>query len=136
MPRATSVNPVDSYVGARVRALRDKHRMSQEKLAAPLGLTFQQVQKYERGTNRISASRLAHIAQIFGVTPAHFFEGAPGATRLTSKKEATSSAYPAAAVAKFMTSDEGQALAKAFARINDPKVRRAVVRMAETLARD
>jgi transcriptional regulator with XRE-family HTH domain len=74
MPSTKSTDPIDVHVGSRVRGLRLKHGMSQEKLGAQLGITFQQVQKYEKGTNRISASRPQQIAQIFGVEPAHFFD--------------------------------------------------------------
>ena len=72
-----SPNPIDRYVGARVRMRRMMLGMSQEKLGDALGLTFQQVQKYEKGANRIGASRLQHIAVIFQVPVSFFFEGAP-----------------------------------------------------------
>lgn len=76
----TSPNPVDVYVGKRVRARRMQLAMSQERLGGQLGLTFQQVQKYEKGTNRISASKLFQVAGILGVEVAYFFEGlAPAA---------------------------------------------------------
>src|SRR5437667_3675513 len=70
-------NPIDKHVGSRVRMRRMMLNMSQEKLGDALGLTFQQVQKYEKGTNRIGASRLHQIAEIFGVPVQAFFEGAP-----------------------------------------------------------
>src|SRR5438132_9700768 len=70
-------NPIDKHVGSRVRMRRMMLGMSQEKLGDALGITFQQVQKYEKGTNRISASRLQHISQILQVPVAFFFEGAP-----------------------------------------------------------
>ena len=72
-------NPVDKHVGSRVRMRRLMLSMSQEKLGDALGITFQQVQKYEKGTNRIGASRLQHIANILRAPVATFFEGAPGA---------------------------------------------------------
>src|SRR5262249_48392428 len=75
-----SPNPTDQHVGSRVRMRRNMLAMSQEKLGAALGLTFQQVQKYERGANRIGASRLQQISQILQVPVAFFFEGGPHAS--------------------------------------------------------
>ena len=72
---------VDAHVGKRVRALRILHGMSQEKLGDALGLTFQQVQKYERGANRIGAGRLFHLSRIFGVSVNHFFKGHAGISK-------------------------------------------------------
>lgn len=71
------LNPIDKYVGSRVRMRRLMVRMSQEKLGEHLGLTFKQVQKYEKGMNRTSASRIVHIAEILGTTPEWLFEGVP-----------------------------------------------------------
>ena len=79
MPRG-ALNPIDKHVGSRVRMLRRMLDMSQTDLANALGLTFQQVQKYEKGSNRISASRLQHISQILQVPVPFFFEGAPAAS--------------------------------------------------------
>jgi len=73
-------NPVDKYVGSRVRMRRIMLGMSQEKLGDALGLTFQQVQKYEKGTNRVGASRLNQIANVLGVSLPSLFDGAPTAT--------------------------------------------------------
>jgi transcriptional regulator with XRE-family HTH domain len=70
-------NPVDRHVGSRVRMRRMLIGMSQEKLGEALGITFQQIQKYEKGTNRIGASRLHHIARVLGVPVEFFYEGAP-----------------------------------------------------------
>src|SRR4051812_30165806 len=72
-------NPIDKHVGSRVRMRRMILQMSQEKLGDALALTFQQVQKYEKGTNRIGASRMQQIAQVLQVPVSFFFEGAPGA---------------------------------------------------------
>jgi len=110
-------NPIDVHVGSRVRARRQVLGMSQEKLGNALGLTFQQVQKYEKGTNRVGASRLQHLARILQVSIGHFFEGAPG--QLKAKGNAPSSAF----VSDFVTSTEGLTLAKAFTQIKDAKVR-------------
>jgi len=73
-------SPVDKYVGSRVRMRRKMLGMSQEKLADGLGLTFQQVQKYEKGANRIGASRLQQISHILQIPVPFFFEGAPHVT--------------------------------------------------------
>jgi transcriptional regulator with XRE-family HTH domain len=124
-------NPTDVFVGARVRELRKQHGMSQSTLAEGLGLTFQQVQKYENAANRISASRLTQIAEILGVTPPYFFEGAPRVAGTTGKKDSGSDH---AFIARFIASDDGLALVKAFRRIDDSTLRRAVVRMVEAIA--
>lgn len=107
MPKKVS-NPIDGYVGSRVRNRRLELGISQEKLGNALRLTFQQVQKYEKGTNRLSASRLEHVSRILQVTIAYFFEGAPG--QLKTKGNAPSSAY----VSDFVASTDGLALMKAF----------------------
>jgi transcriptional regulator with XRE-family HTH domain len=125
-------NPTDKHVGSRVRMRRMMLGMSQEKLGDALGLTFQQVQKYEKGTNRIGASRLQHIAHILQVTVSFFFEGAPSmtATRLEGMAEAPSPAY----VSDFLATSDGLALTKAFMRISDSKLRRRIVDLVEQIA--
>jgi len=126
-------NPIDKHVGARVRMRRMMLGMSQEKLGNSLGLTFQQVQKYEKGTNRIGASRLQQIAHILQVQVSFFFEGAPhvpAATRSEGMAEAPSPAY----VSDFLATSDGLALTKAFMRINDSKLRRRIVDLVEQIA--
>jgi transcriptional regulator with XRE-family HTH domain len=126
-------NPVDKHVGSRVRMRRMMLSMSQEKLGDALGLTFQQVQKYEKGTNRIGASRLQQISHILQVPVAFFFEGAPSmpsATRVDGIGEAPSPAY----VADFLATSDGLALTKAFTRISDSKLRRRIVDLVEQIA--
>ena len=105
---------------------------SQEKLGAALGVTFQQVQKYEKGTNRIGASRLQQIAKILQAPPSFFFEGAPAGESGVQPgfSEGTSSAY----VVDFLSTVEGLQLNKAFASIKDPKVRRRVVDLVVAIA--
>ena len=127
-------NPIDQHVGSRVRIRRVLTGMSQEKLGEALGLTFQQVQKYEKGTNRIGASRLQHIASILGVTISFFFEGLPSdnnAARAQGMDESDTSH-----VIEFLSTTEGLQLNKAFARIKDPKVRRRVVDLVSTLSNE
>jgi transcriptional regulator with XRE-family HTH domain len=126
-------NPIDKHVGSRVRMRRMMLSMSQEKLGDALGLTFQQVQKYEKGTNRIGASRLQQISQILQVQVSFFFEGAPNiqsATHPDGMTEAPSPAY----VSDFLATSDGLALTKAFVRIPDAKLRRRIVELVEHIA--
>lgn len=126
-------NPTDKHVGSRVRMRRMMLQMSQEKLGDALGLTFQQVQKYEKGTNRIGASRLQQISQILQVQVAFFFEGAPtvgAGARAEGLSEAPSPAY----VSDFLATSDGLALTKAFMRIADTKLRRRIVELVEQIA--
>jgi transcriptional regulator with XRE-family HTH domain len=103
--------------------------LSQERLGNALGLTFQQVQKYEKGTNRISASRLQRLSHILQVSVSFFFEGAPRELHLPELAEA-GPAMPRELV-DFLATPDGIALAMAFARIPDPKVRRSIVALVE-----
>ena len=124
-------NPTDKHVGSRVRMRRMMLSMSQEKLGDALGLTFQQVQKYEKGTNRIGASRLQQISHILQVPVAFFFEGAPSlGGHGDGLKEAPSPAY----VSDFLATSDGLALTKAFMRIKDGKLRRRIVDLVEEIA--
>jgi len=126
-------NPTDKHVGARVRMRRMMLSMSQEKLGDALGLTFQQVQKYEKGTNRIGASRLQQISHILQVPVAFFFEGAPSA-QVVGRSEAMSEAPSPAYVSDFLATSDGLALTKAFMRIDDSKLRRRIVDLVEQIA--
>ena len=124
-------NPIDKHVGSRVRMRRMMLGMSQEKLGAALGLTFQQVQKYEKGTNRIGASRMAQISETLQVPVAFFYEGAPsGMGGPPGLSEAQSPAY----VADFLATSDGLALVKAFQQIADGKIRRRIVDLVEAIA--
>jgi transcriptional regulator with XRE-family HTH domain len=127
-----SPNPTDKYVGSRVRMRRLMLSMSQEKLGEKLGLTFQQVQKYEKGTNRIGASRLQHISQILKVPVSFFFEGVSGASKQGEDGKAPVTDY----VSDFLSSSDGLALTKAFTNIKDSKLRRRVVDLVEEIAGD
>lgn len=126
-------NPIDKHVGSRVRMRRMMLGMSQEKLGDALALTFQQVQKYEKGTNRIGASRLQQISQILQVPVAFFFEGAPhlpdGVTP-EGGEYAPSHTY----VSDFLATSDGLSLTKAFMRIPDPKLRRRIVDLVQQIA--
>ena len=126
-----SPNPTDKHVGSRVRMRRMMLGMSQEKLGDALGLTFQQVQKYEKGTNRIGASRLQHISRILQVPVSFFFDGAPEIPgQATGLSEAPSLSY----VSDFLATSDGLALTKAFTRIKDGKLRRRIVDLVEQIA--
>lgn len=135
MASKKSPNPIDIHVGSRVRLRRMMLGMSQEKLGEHLGITFQQIQKYEKGTNRIGASRLQAIARVLSVPVAFFFEDAPGLAPVAGDQgfdEQASTSY----VVDFLSSSEGLALNKAFIRIKDPKQRRKVVELVKAMAGD
>jgi transcriptional regulator with XRE-family HTH domain len=105
--------------------------MSQEKLGENLGITFQQIQKYEKGTNRIGASRLQQISGVLGVPVSFFFEGAPTQEGATGGLgESPSPAY----VSDFLATSDGLALTKAFMKVKDAKVRRRIVDLVEAIA--
>ena len=123
-------NPIDKHVGSRVRMRRMMLHMSQEKLGDALDLTFQQVQKYEKGTNRMGSSRLQQIANILQVPVTFFFEGTPGQSKLDGK--ALSPAY----VSDFLATSDGLALTKAFMQIKNAKLRRNIVNLVEEIASD
>jgi len=125
-------NPVDKYVGSRVRMRRIMLGMSQEKLGDALGLTFQQVQKYEKGTNRVGASRIQQISEILQVPVSFLFEGGPSGTAgADGFSEATSPAY----VSDFLARPRrALALTRAFTRITDAKLRRSIVELVEQIA--
>src|SRR3982751_3541295 len=127
-------NPIDRHVGSRVRMRRMMLSMSQEKLGDSLDLTFQQIQKYEKGTNRIGASRLQQIAHILQVPVSFFFDGPPNAPGQTHDglSDAPSPAY----VSDFLATSDGLALTKAFMGIKDAKLRRRIVDLVEQIAGD
>lgn len=134
-----SPNPIDRHVGSRVRMRRVMLGMSQEKLGDALGLTFQQVQKYEKGINRIGASRLQQISRILDVPPAYFFEGAPAVEPRASLESGfmhVAEDSKANYVTDFLSTAEGLHLNMAFARIHDPKIRKRIVDLVCSLAGD
>jgi transcriptional regulator with XRE-family HTH domain len=121
--------PTDVYVGKRIRTRRMQMGMSQEKLGDELGITFQQVQKYEKGTNRVSASKLQVLANVFKVPVAFFFEGGPA-----EGGNGRRNASPEFTFANLLSTSDGVALCTAFEKIENKAVRRMVVNIAETLA--
>jgi transcriptional regulator with XRE-family HTH domain len=127
---ARRANAMDVHVGTRVRLRRMLLGMSQEKLGEQLGLTFQQVQKYEKGVNRIGAGRLYDLGQVLGVPIQFFYEQAPGAILDQGFAEQPADSY----VVDFLSSREGLELNKAFVRITDPRVRRSILDLVRSLA--
>lgn len=125
-------NPIDIHVGLQVRLRRKELKISQEKLAETIGLTFQQVQKYERGTNRISASKLYEIARTLRVSIAWFFEGLSDPKDGRIHGEIPPGAAPFTQA--FLMTSEGIDLANFFPRIEHPRVRRKLVELVRSLA--
>ena len=133
--RSTEPNPTDKHVGARVRMRRMMLGLSQTNLANAVGVTFQQIQKYEKGTNRVSASRMQQFAKILAVPVSFFFEGAPTA-RVVGIKSSNNGdgAVTPTYIQDFLTSRDGQNIIKAFSRITDRKLRHGVAGLLEQIA--
>jgi transcriptional regulator with XRE-family HTH domain len=131
---ARSPNPIDVHVGLQVRLRRKSLKISQEKLAESLGLTFQQVQKYERGANRISASKLYEIARALRVSIAWFFEGLgdPTAEPVDGAEDRDEPPF----AHSFLMSQEGVDLANLFPRLPQRRVRRRLVELVRSLVEE
>src|SRR6266487_4510129 len=130
LPRKKAPNPIDQHVGSRVRMRRIMLAMSQEKLGAALGLTFQQVQKYEKGATRIGASRLQQISHILQVPVEFFFEGA------LAPHGSNASALSMAEIDDFVSDLAGLRLIGAFMRIDNATLRRRIVMLVQEIAGD
>jgi transcriptional regulator with XRE-family HTH domain len=128
-----ATNLIDRHVGNRVRMRRMMLGMSQEKLGDAIGLTFQQVQKYEKGTNRMGASRLQQISNILQVPAPFFFDGAQHLAGMPATAEIENAPSPAY-VSDFLATSDGLALTKAFMRIPDATLRRRIVDLVKQLA--
>jgi transcriptional regulator with XRE-family HTH domain len=126
-------NPIDKHVGGRVRMRRMMLAMSQQKLADALGLTFQQVQKYENGSNRMGASRLQQMSDILQVPVEVFFEGSPNASEPLGSN---GSALSMAQIDDFVSNSDGLRLIGAFMRIDNAAVRRRIVMLVQEIAGD
>ena len=126
-------NPIDTHVGSRVRLRRMLMGMSQERLGDSMSLTFQQVQKYEKGVNRIGASRLFQISKILDVPVQFFFEEAPD---LAEARAAPGMAEPESQtfIIEFLNSREGLELNRAFSKISDAKIRKSVIDLIRALS--
>lgn len=127
-------NPVDLHVGARIRLRRRMQGVSQEKLADALGLTFQQVQKYERGANRVSASKLYEIAAALRAPVAYFFDGLADPTGDELDGVRVAAASEESTVHSFLMTPEGLELAKLFPNIAPGLVRRRLLELVRSLA--
>ncbi|MCQ1838560.1 helix-turn-helix domain-containing protein [Neorhizobium galegae] len=123
-------NPIDVHVGSRIRLRRAMLKMSQERLADGLGITFQQVQKYEKGTNRVGASRLQMIATILGAPVGYFFADAPTSLSTTDSKPIV---HEEDAVTSFLATREGVELNLAFQRVANAKLRQNIVQLVKSL---
>jgi transcriptional regulator with XRE-family HTH domain len=124
--RARTGNPVDVAVGARIRNLRLRNKLSQEEVGRRLKISFQQVQKYEKGTNRVGASRLSELAKIFGVSVDAFFSevGGSGGGKEASRRPIDR-----------LTDRHTIRLVEAYEALTDPKLKIAIVELAEQMAR-
>lgn len=127
-------NPIDRNVGNRLRMQRILLNMSQEKLGEALGITFQQVQKYEKGINRISASRLQQISQILNVPPSFFFQNATGKSTGGDETKGVLDISASQYIVDSLSTSEGLNLNRAFARISEPKIRKRIVDLVTTIA--
>jgi transcriptional regulator with XRE-family HTH domain len=124
-------DPIDQHVGSRVKMRRVLVGLSQEKLGDALGITFQQIQKYEKGTNRIGASRLQQAAKVLGVSVNFFFEGGPTQMAMPAGfADQAEDTY----VADFATTSEGSQLITAFLKIKEPKLRKKVLDLVIAMA--
>ena len=131
---AKRASSVDVHLGNRVRFRRMSLNFSQEKLGEEMGLTFQQIQKYEKGTNRISASRLYRMAQVLSVQIAYFYEGLAESTNGGQHgfAERETDSY----MTEFLSSREGIELNRAFLKITDPRVRRKFIDLVRSMANE
>lgn len=127
-------DPVDVSVGARLRQRRNLLGMSQEKLGRAVALTFQQIQKYERGANRIGASRLLQLSRVLGVPIAYFFEDVPAAKPSRAAPPAAS-APPSALDSDPFSRRETMDLVRAYYAIANPYVRKRVLELVRALSR-
>lgn len=128
-------NPVDVHVGGRIRLRRMMNGLSQERLGEQLGLTFQQIQKYEKGANRVGASRLFQLSQVLEVPVSYFFddlESGNSNPATAGFAESKSQDF----VLEFLNSREGLELNRAFVKIQDPQVRRRVIDLIRSLTED
>lgn len=123
--RGDGPHPVDLHVGIRIRMRRKEMGVSQERLAEALGITFQQVQKYERGANRVSASKLWEIAAALKTPVAYFYDGLGDREAVTGQRDAAQ---------EFLLSSEGIELVAAFPRITEPAIRRKIVELVRVVA--
>ena len=135
-PNSKRANAVDAHIGNRVRMRRMLVGMSQERLGELLKVTFQQIQKYERGANRVSASRLFQVAKVLGVSMSYFFENMVAPAQDDHGPGFAETSTEEAALLEFLGTREGIELNRAFQRISDPARRRAVVELVRSMANE
>ncbi len=128
-----AADAIDAFVGSRVRLRRMTLGISQEQLGAALGLTFQQIQKYEKGQNRVGAGRLYRIAQILSTPIEYFYEGLPMPSEPSDDEDA---AERSGEIQAFLASPEGHMLSAAFQKIVDSATRRRILDLVTTIASD
>jgi transcriptional regulator with XRE-family HTH domain len=126
-------NPIDIHVGARVKLRRTMLSLSQEKLGEALGVTFQQVQKYEKGANRIGASRLEAIARFLEVPVSYFFKDAPGMPEATGQQPGFAEDNDTMELVRMLRNPELRELARAFSAISDARLRKRILDLVRTL---
>ncbi|RWY64628.1 XRE family transcriptional regulator [Rhizobium leguminosarum] len=126
-----TANAIDSYVGARIKMRRQLLGMSQERLGEQIGVTFQQVQKYEKGINRIGASRLQRIAEVLQTSPSFFFEQENSEPLTLQGLDLAANMDP---VAEFLRTKEGLVLNRAFLKIADSNIRETVIALVKAMA--
>ena len=134
MEKEKKPHPIDVHVGGRVRLRRTMLGMSQDKLGEALGLTFQQIQKYEKGVNRIGASRLFEISKILDIPIQFLFDDFDTLTGASYGFAENGPETDSAPLMEFLSSAEGVQLCKHFVDIKDPRVRRRVIDLVKTLA--
>jgi len=125
-------NAVDAHVGQRIRQRREWQNMSQTTLGEAIGVTFQQVQKYEKGVNRVGAGRLQQISKALKVEPSYFFEDTLNKIR-SEERSASNQINIPPEVVEFVVSKEGIELIRAFSRVGDYRVRRRIVMLVKSL---
>lgn len=131
-----SASPIDLHVGTRIRIRRQLMNMTQEKLGENLGVTFQQVQKYERGTNRVGASRLWNISRVLDVPVSFFYDGLENDHEYDQEYDQVAENKQMPIVYDFINSSDGVAFAKAVSKIKNKAVRRQLLELARSLADD
>src|SRR3984957_8035449 len=129
--RSRGATPVDAHIGQKIRTRRNLLRLSQTELADAAGITFQQIQKYEKGVNRVGASRLQQFSEALGVPPSYFFEGLSSVGKKTLAPQ--EGELSESAIVSFLGTREGAALVRAFMAIKQKPIRQSAVAFLETL---
>lgn len=135
IPPRTTFHPIDAYVGKRLRFRRKMQSMSQTKLGDAVGLTFQQIQKYERGANRIGASRLFEFSQILEVPVSYFFDDMPDEIKETGGARQALDENIESAMLDPMLEPDSVALVRAYGKITDASVRKSMFNLAKILGK-